>query len=205
MPAASAIRLRPLKDWHLVRRIAFLRDPELARLMGWSQAEQRMNASELRFWRDSRVEAGDTLLAIEVGDHYAGDIDVVIYPSQGLAELTLMLGGRQFRRRGVGTEVVRRVLGWLFRGDELLVETTTAPPGQRGQDPGPKPQPPPAGHPYDTVEVVVPKGNAGARAFWIKQGFVLREVGFDDSERFVLGRGQWVAAQAGSRGGPLPS
>lgn len=123
-------------------------------------------------WRNSWTcaEAGDTLLAIEVGDRYVGDIDVAVDRRHGSADLTLMIGDRRLRGRGVGTEVVRRVLGWLFRGDQLLVETATAPPGRMERDPGPKPEPPPTGHPFDHVEVDVARGNTRAHGFWLKQG-----------------------------------
>jgi len=194
VPMVGAVRLRPVKDWHLVIRIGFCRDAELAKLMGVREFDPHLTVDDLRCWRTSRLEAGDTLLAIEVGDRYVGDIDVAVDRRHGSADLTLMIGDRRLRGRGVGTEVVRRVLGWLFRGDQLLVETATAPPGRMERDPGPKPEPPPTGHPFDYVEVDVARGNTRAHGFWLKQGFSPWSTGLDGTERLRLTRDRWLAA-----------
>ncbi len=197
------VRLRPLKDWHLVTRIRFCKDPELARLMGVRDLDPTLTVPDLREWRDQRVAAGDVLLGIEAGDRYIGDIDIAFPSHRQAAELTLMIGERRFWGKGIGTEVVRRVLGWLFRGDELVIETSTAPSGMWGKDPPPAPLGPVPGGLVDYIEVDVAPGNERARGFWLTQGFTRYSWEPGGTEYLRLYRQEWLEPAGGTAARPL--
>ena len=177
----QGLRLVPLADAHLPRRAEFANDPELRRLLGIPlDAPQETLESERR-WLASRRAAGDGLLGIEVGDEYAGDIDIFFIPERRSAEFTLVIGDARFRGMGVGTEVVRRVLRWLFSGGYMLLEVS----GEK----------PPADCPDFTaayVEVDTEPGrNPLAHTFWLKRGFRFHH--FEGQLRWLrLTREDWL-------------
>jgi len=136
-----------------------------------------------KLWFAARLEAGDALLAIEVGGEYVGDIDIVLIPERGSAELTLVIGDARFRGQGVGTEVVRRVLRWLFSEVPLMPGSST---GVAALD-----RPP---FPVAYVEVDTRPGrNPMAHRFWLKQGFRLHRI--EDGLHWLrLTREEWLAS-----------
>lgn len=190
--SGMVIRLRPLKDWHLVRRLSFCKDPELAKTMGVREYGPGITVADLREWRDQAVAAGDVILGIEAGDRYIGDIHIGFPRGIQAAELNLMIGDRSYWGRGIGSEVVRRVLRWLLRGDDLMVETSSAPPGWLAKDRSPAPLGHVPGGLVDFVDVTVAPADEPARSFWLGHGFRHHSTERDGSTRLRLYRDEWL-------------
>ncbi|MDQ7794501.1 MAG: GNAT family N-acetyltransferase [bacterium] len=169
----SRFTLVSLDDRHLRRRAEFANDPELRRLFGFSIDGPRETLDSERRWFSARIAAGDVLLAIEVDGQYVGDIDVFFPRGGSSAEFTLVIGDARFRGVGIGTEVVQRVLQWLFVGEPQSLGT------------------PP--HPVSHVDVDTEPGrNPLAHRFWLKQGFEFDHME-DNLQWLRLTREAWLA------------
>jgi len=157
----QGLLLVPLSDSHLPRRAEFANDPGLRRMLGIPVDAPQETPDSERPWLGTRLAAGDVLLAIEVDGEYVGDIDIFFVPQRRSAEFTLVIGDARFRGKGVGTEVVQRVLRWLFSGGLLSLEPSS--------DEAPTNR---AGFPAAYVEVDTEPGrNPLAHRFWLRQGF----------------------------------
>jgi len=175
--------LVPLGDHHLPRRAEFANDPELRRLLGIPVHAPRETLDSERRWLTARCAAGDALLGIEVAGEYAGDIDIFLVPERRSAEFTLVIGDARFRGNGIGTQVVQRVLRWLFSGGVMSLE----PPGEEA------PADPP-GFTAAYVEVdTEPDRNPLAHTFWLKRGFRFHH--FEGELHWLrLTREDWLAS-----------
>jgi GNAT superfamily N-acetyltransferase len=139
----------------------FANDPEFRSLLGIPLESAQETLQSERDWFAIRIKAGDILLAIEVDGEYVGDMDVFFARDSFSAEFTLMIYEPRFRGGGIGTEVVQRVLRWLFTGEPLSL-------GASGQ--GLTPVHAPFAVMYVDVDTE-PGRNPLAYRFWLKQGF----------------------------------
>lgn len=120
------MRLRPLAEADLPKRLTWVLDGGTQKLMGVRQPETGATLEDLKEWYRARLEAGDSLFAVEADGRLVGEIEV--YPEKGYADMTLMIGDPSDRRRGIGSEAVRQALAWVFEtARAACVEVDVAP------------------------------------------------------------------------------
>lgn len=118
--SGGLINLRPIADGDLVRRVAWLNDPETVRLFTGSLPDRRYDMFDAERWRQSTENDPLTLVwSIETkGERHIGDVDLHdINRSEGRARLTILIGNRDYWGRGFGTDAVMTLLKYAF--DEM--------------------------------------------------------------------------------------
>ena len=113
----SKVNLRPLKTDDLIRRIAWLSDPECVRMFTGSLPARTYGLEDAERWRRSlEADLSASVWAIETKDgRHIGDIDLHdIDRRQGTAKLTILIGEKAYWGRGCGTDTVKSLLVSAF-------------------------------------------------------------------------------------------
>lgn len=118
-PALDGIktRLRPLEDGDLLRRTAWMNDPESVRLFTGSPPEKTYLIPDAERWRRNlEADTGTLVWAIEAKNgRHIGDVDLHdISYRDGSAKLTVLIGDKAYWGRGYGTDAISALLRHAF-------------------------------------------------------------------------------------------
>jgi RimJ/RimL family protein N-acetyltransferase len=116
--STARLVLRPLQSSDIPAFVAYRRDPMVARYQGWEPSYSVVDAERLVAAQPEAPGPPDEWLQIAIvdraSDTLCGDCAVRVVSAQpGTAELGVTLS-REHQGRGIASEALDAVLGWLF-------------------------------------------------------------------------------------------
>ncbi len=115
--AGERVRLRPLRDDDLDRRVEWLADSETHELFTGGRPSRMYRRFDAERWRESlEADRHAIVFAIDTCDgRHIGDIDLHAINRPGrTAKLTVLVGDKSAWNCGFGTDAVRTVLRYAF-------------------------------------------------------------------------------------------
>jgi ribosomal-protein-alanine N-acetyltransferase len=103
----------PFEDRHLTDEyVSWLNDSEVVR---FSEQRHRHHTIETcRAWMQNYKKGPNKLWAIEYDKKHIGNICANVNEKNGVAEITNMIGNKNYWRKGIGTEAVRQAIERVF-------------------------------------------------------------------------------------------